>query len=136
MRTNAGLTIYNRYILAGAEAYQRTQIAAVAWEARKAANTLATGGNIASDSASVFIPFACPEATNYRAPKAWQLSRAGKWTLQNGDYIVKGLVTDEIGVGFTMSQLKAKYDDCLQISSVDVMDMGSLNMQHWKIGAK
>jgi hypothetical protein len=138
MRTNTGITVYNRYIVSGVETWQRTQIPAVEWENRKASNTLASGGNMASDSASIFIPFLCSGHENYAAPKAFQalVSKSGKWTLQIGDFVVKGLVTDSVGVSFTMSQLKAKYDDCLQISSVDTMDMGSLSLQHWKVSAK
>ena len=68
---------------------------------------------------------------------AWQAltTKTGKWTLQDGDFMVKGLVTDEIGAGFTMTALKAKYDDVVMIKSVDTMDAGSSYMQHWQIGA-
>jgi hypothetical protein len=136
MRTNSDLTIYNKYIVAGAETWQRTQISAVAWEWRKAANVIASGGQISADSARVFIPYA--RGTNYTAPKAWQalVTKTGKWTLQIGDVIVKGLVTDAIGPAFTISALKAKYDDVLVISSVDPMLSGSQSMWHWQIGAK
>jgi hypothetical protein len=136
MMTNADLTIYNRYTNAGSEVYQRTQIQGVAWENRKASNTLAAGGSIAADQAVVFIPLARGAA--YKKSKAWLalVSKTGYWTLQPGDYIVKGLVSDEISGGFTMTSLKAKYDDVLQITSVDTMDAGSANMQHWKVSAK
>ena len=134
MKTNSDLTIYNR--VANSETYQRTQIVGVVWENRKAANVLASGGNIAADQASIYIPLARGAA--YLAPKAWQalVTKTGKWTLQNGDYIVKGLVTDTIGTGFTITALKAKYDDVLQITSVDTMDSGSPALQHWQLGAK
>lgn len=144
MRTNCDITIYNKSVVAGVESYQRTQIKAVEWENRKAANVLASGGNIAADQATIYIPFA--RNADYAGPKTWQalISKTGKWTLQVGDYVVKGLVTDEIHAAivsppspaFTMTNLRAKYDDVLQVSSVDVMDMGSLSMQHWKLGCK
>jgi hypothetical protein len=136
MRTNADLTVYNRYTAAGAEAYQRTQIEAVAWEHRKARNSLASGGNINADSSTVYIPMA--RGANYLQPKEWQalVSKTGKWTLQPGDYIVKGLVTDEITTGFSVTSLKAKYNDVLMVSSVDTMDGGSANLHHWQLGAK
>jgi len=133
------------------EKYQRTVVADVAFEARKAANVLATGGNIAANSARVFIPFA--RGANYLKPKAWQVltTKTGKWTLQEGDYIVKGAVTDEIHAlipahgtdpiipavpAFTITNLKTLYDDVLQVMSVDTMDMGSLHLQHWNVGLK
>jgi hypothetical protein len=145
METNSNLTIYNRYIDATtrSEKYQRVQIIAVMWENRKASNVLATGGNMAADSVSVYIPR--QRGANYLAPKAWQAltSKTGKWTLQIGDVIVRGLVSDEIhdavvsppSAAFTLTDLKAKYDDVLTIRSVDLMDAGSYSLQHWQLGA-
>ena len=45
-------------------------------------------------------------------------------------------VADELSASFTPSDLLAKYDDVLRITSVDTFDMGSLSMRHWKVGAK
>ena len=136
MRTNANLTVYNKYIdpTTRSEKYQRVGIVGVAWENRKAANVRSTGGLAAADQARVFIPLA--RGTNFLKPKAWQAltTKTGKWTLQVGDLIVKGLVSDEIQTGFTVTQLKAKYDDVLVITSVDTMDAGSPGMQHWNLG--
>ncbi len=61
-----------------------------------------------------------------------------------GDVAVKGIVADEIhaavvdppAAAFSLSDLKAKYDDVLVLSSVDTMDEGSANMQHWKLSGK
>lgn len=138
MRTNANLTVYNKYVdpSTRSEKYQRSTVVGVAWENRKASNTLATGGSIAADQARVFIPM--QRGANYLKSKAWQAltTKTGKWTLQVDDVIVKGLVTDEIGTSFTISALRAKYDDVLIISSVDTMDSGSASMQHWMIGGR
>jgi hypothetical protein len=146
MLTNADLTVYNKYVDAAtrSEKYQRAVILAVAWENRKAANTIASGGQISVDSARIFIPYS--RGINYLAARAWQTltTKTGKWTFQIGDIIVKGAVTDEIheaiisppSAAFTISDLKAKYDDVLVISSVDKMDNGSSNMAHWQLGAK
>ena len=138
MRTNANITIYNRYVdtYSRTEKYQRKQISGVAWESRKAANVRSMGGQMEVDQAQIFIPFA--RKANYLSPVAWNaLSiKTAKWTLQVGDTVIKGLVTDEITNLFSMSDLKAKYDDVLTISSVDTMDRGSLPMQHFQIGAK
>ena len=137
MRTNANATLYNKYTdpVTRSEKYQRVGIVGVAWENRKAANVRSMGGLAAADQARVFIPLA--RGTNFLKPKAWQAltTKTGKWTLQVGDLIVKGLVSDEIQTGFTVTQLKAKYDDVLVITSVDTMDAGSPGMQHWNIGA-
>lgn len=134
MRTNCSMTIYNKYIVSGTETYQRTQILDVEWENRKAANVIKSG-LLAADQATVFIPWA--RCAAHLTPKVWLAltTKTGKWTLAVGDYIVKGLVADEIASGFTMTSLKAKYDDVLQIKSVDVRDMGSISMWHFQIGA-
>jgi hypothetical protein len=136
MRVNSDCTLYNRYLSSGAEAYQRTAISDVAWENRKAVNVLASGGNIAADQATIYIPYA--RGTFFLASKAWLalVSKTGKWTLQPGDVIVRGTVTDTISAGFTITALKAKYDDVLVISSVDLMNIGSRSMWHWRVGAK
>lgn len=149
MYTNSDCTIYNRTILSGAETYQRTQILGVEWENKKAGNVIKSG-LIAADQASIYIPYA--RGTNYLASKAWQAltSKTGKFTFQVGDYIVKGLVTDEIHeaiaysagppvvaavAAFMITDLKKKYDDVLQIKSVDFRDFGSIAMWHWELGA-
>ena len=134
MRTNCSITVYNRYVVSGTETYQRIQVLDVGWENRKAANVLKSG-LLAADQATVFIPFA--RAANYVAPKAWLAlsTKTGKWTLQMGDYLVKGLVADEITTQFTVTSLKAKYDDVLQVKSVDTKDMGSASMRHFQVGA-
>lgn len=138
MRTNADCTIYNRYydVINKVEKWQRTVIVAVAWENRKEANVNAAGGNMAVNSARVFIPFTRGAA--HLDPKAWLAlsNKANMWTLQEGDTVVKGAVTDEISGGFTISSLRAKYDNVLTITSVDTMDMGSESMHHWNVGLK
>ncbi len=137
MRTNADITVYNKYIDPSTRTakYQRTVVYEVTWENRKAANVIASG-LIAADSVAIFIPMARGSGS-YKAPAAWQAlsSKTGAWTLQVEDFIVRGVVTDEIGTGFSVSDLKAKYDSVVSIKSVDLMDQGSLAMRHWQVGA-
>jgi len=136
MLTNANLTVYNRYIdpATRSEAYQRAHIKGVFWENRSAANKLAAGGQIAADKARVFIPL--QRGLNYVKPKAWQAlsKKAGKRTLQEGDIIVNGLVSDGITGAFSVSDLQAKYDDVLVITSIDRQD--ALDLGHWEVSAK
>jgi len=142
MKTNTSMTIYNK--IAGTETYQRTVISAVEWENRKASNGMRSGA-LASNVARVFIPKSL--GANYLKPKEWQAltTKTGKWTLQDGDVIVKGTVTDEIHIAvvgppavaaFTVTSLKNKYDDVLMITSINSFDMGSIALQHWEVGAK
>jgi hypothetical protein len=140
MRTNCVATVYNRYVVGGVEKYQRTVIGSVLLEHRKAANVIRSG-LLAADSVVVYVPFV--NGANHLDPIAWQslISKVGKWTLAVGDYVVKGAVTDEIhdavvsppSAAFTMTNLKNKYDDVIQIKSVDTFDMGSISLRHWKV---
>jgi hypothetical protein len=50
--------------------------------------------------------------------------------------VVCGIVADEITSIFTLSALRAKYDDVLEIVSVARMDQGSPNTHHWEILCK
>ena len=137
MKTNAQATIYNKAIdpATRSEVYFRTVLSEVYWENRRAVNKLSSGGDLAADKVLVLIPMALGE--NHLAPLAWQAleDKSGKWTLQTGDLIVRGVVLEEITGEFTVSDLKRKYDDVLAIKSVDRMDTGSARVRHWQVGA-
>jgi len=137
MITNSDLTIYNKYIdgTTRNEKYQRTTITGVMWQSAKASSAK-NGGLLASNTATIFLPFA--RGTQYKEPQTWLAlaTKTGYWTLKEGDILVKGIVTDEITSLFTATNLKAKYNNVVIITSVDSMDMGSADMQHWQVGAK
>jgi len=133
MIPNGHITIYNRYFVSRVETYQRTVIKNVVWEATKAVSGRSTGV-LASNVATVFIPMA--RGADYLKPKAWQAARSGKWTLQEGDVIVRGEATDNITTEYTITSLRAEYEDVVTITSVDAMDQGSPNVQHWEVGCK
>ena len=136
MRTNADITLYNRYNSSGIASYNRTVIHDVAWESRKASNVLASGGNIAADQANIYIPM--QRGDSYQGPAAWRALtiKGGRWTLQPGDLIVRGIVTEELSGAYTPTTLRKEYDNVLEITSVDLLDNGSANLSHWKVGAK
>lgn len=137
MIPNSNLTLYNKYIDPDTrdEVYQRTEIKDVVWTSAKAVYS-ANLGLVRADVATVLIPFAM--GTDYVAPIAWQAltTKTGKWTLQSGDVIVRGIVSDELEVGFSLTDLKATYENVLVITNVDTFDQGSFNMRFWKVGAK
>lgn len=138
MNTNTALTIYNKYYDTSTktEKYQRFLLSAVEWEDRKDSNVLASGGDKAANQATIYIPLSVGAA--YKKPKPWLAlaDKTANFTLQIADLVVKGNVADELSASFTPSDLLNKYDDVLRITSVDTFDMGSLNMRHWKVGAK
>ena len=138
MITNSALTIYNKYYDSDTqtEKYQRFVLSAVEWEDRKDSNTLASGGRIDANQAVIYIPFPVGKLY-YEKPKDWLAlaDKSANFTLQKGDLVVKGNILDELDEDFTASNLKAKYDDVLNITSVDTYDMGSFYLRHWKVGA-
>lgn len=66
----------------------------------------------------------------YINPKEFQKNGIG-WTLQNDDYIVKGII-EEIT---TLASLKENYE-CMKITNVAIKDYGSLDMQHYEVSGK
>jgi hypothetical protein len=131
MRTNSNITIWNKYRVANIDTWQQTQISDVAWEQRHARSQFDS-----DDLATVFVPLA--RGDDYLNPRVWQAlsSKTGKWTLQVGDVIAKGLITFDLSASFPLGVLKAAYDDVLVITSVDTYDYGSASLQHFRIGAK
>ncbi len=120
MKPNADLTIYAKSIdpLTRTETWTRSVVHGVTWEDRRAANVLRSG-NLEADRVAVYIPMA-----------------RGQVSLKLGDVIVRGVVTDTIGAGFTLTDLFNKYTWlCASVRSVDAMDRGSLAIRHWQIGA-
>lgn len=88
------------------------QVIGVFWDNCKGANVKKSGMETA-DSVVVFIPLA-----NMIAIKV-------------GDYIVKGLVEDEVT---KITDLEKKYQDVHVVTKVDKKDFGSASMRHWEVG--
>lgn len=136
MRNNADITIYNKSVDATtrAEVWTAYHIRGVMWENCKAANVIRSG-LLEADKVAVYIPYA--RGADYISPRAWQALtvKTGRWTLQVGDVIVRGLVYETIDADYTISDLKREYDDVMNIRSVDAMDGGLPRMRHWQVGA-
>lgn len=130
MYTNADCTVFNRMYdpVTRQDHWKATQIRSVFWEDCKAANTIKSGMEN-SDSAMVFIPFSV--SAGYQKPKEFEKTPSG-WTLRPEDYIVKGLVDYDGSV----TKLLDHFDDVIVITSVDTMDYGSPDMQHWEVSGK
>ena len=63
----------------------------------------------------------------YQKPEDFIKSQTG-WTLQNDDYLVKGIIENIT----TLTDLKSNYE-CMKIMNVANKDYGSLDMQHFEI---
>lgn len=66
----------------------------------------------------------------YVNPKEFQKSGKG-WTLQNDDYLIKGIVEEVISI----ANMKSNYE-CMKITNVAIKDYGSLDMQHFEVSGK
>lgn len=126
MMTNTSMSVYNKYndpfnhnII-----YKKHLIKNVFWDDSLGIN-LDTGYENA-DSVNIYIPFNKNDLSNYKEPKKYN---GIGWTLQNGDFIVKGDVDiDEV------ENIKAlKEYEVFEITVIDVKDFGSQDMQHFEI---
>lgn len=95
-----------------------------------------------ADAVNLYIPFSV-EAVNgetgkpktYAGPQSFfkAADKSGLWTLSyNGNggmtCFVKGeFVSDDMTVVLS-------HDDCYNVTKVDAMDYGNLDMQHWEVG--
>jgi hypothetical protein len=130
---NAHVTVYNKYIdpTTRGEKWQRSEIFNCVWQGVSAIARFKE--QVPANTILIMIPFA--SGLGYQEPKAWQADKTG-WTLQEGDVIVRGLVTDEITGAYTITSLRAEHQHVVQIASVAAMDEGSPNVQHWEVQAK
>ena len=129
------MTIYNKYVESRAEKFQRTVISAVLWDS-SAATIKRKSADMQDNKAVIALPRYIGAA--YLKAKAWLAlpNKSLSWTLREGDVVVRGTISDEITNAFTLSDLRSKYDDVLEIVSVAFMDQGSLNTHHWEIICK
>lgn len=67
----------------------------------------------------------------YQTPKDFQDNPVG-WTLQNDDYIIKGIV-DSVT---TISKLKEDYQECMKITNIAIKDYSSDSMKHYAISGE
>ena len=136
MKTNADITIYNRYFdkETRLDRYQRTVLYGVFWDERKAVNRLQSGLEDA-DRVTIIIPFTVAANKKYVPPKEFEKlqDKSNYFTFQEGDRVVKGAVDFEI-TG-KVSDLDKEHE-AFTITSVDTKDFGSPHMRHWEVGAR
>lgn len=51
------------------------------------------------------------------------------WTLQNDDYLIKGIVNDFK----TIANLRKQYDEIMKITNISIKDYGAKELQHFTI---
>ena len=95
-----------------------------------------------ADSATLFIPFSVNTDKTYLTPKQY-LAQADKglyWTIFDGGddsgadcYFIKGEHDTDI---YPFSTARESHDYVYHVTSVDLRDFGSADMQHWQVGGK
>jgi hypothetical protein len=137
MIPNTSITIYNKYVdpTTRTEQWKRTVINNVVWVATQAISQ-SKDGQMMDNSVNVLMQQSA--AVNYVDTLTWQalVTKGVYWTLQNGDYMVRGAVTDEISSSFTISQLKAKYNEVVMITAFNPKNQGSISLRHFQVDAK
>lgn len=127
--------------------YNITFLRGVFLDRREAANIEKSGLRDA-DAATLFIPFSVDavdavtgDKKQYISPKAYRQleNTSGYWTLESGglgsgadSFFVKGEIVNYLGYG----KMRELYDDVYDITTIDTRDFGSLDMQHWQVGAR
>jgi hypothetical protein len=136
MNANADITIWNRYVDTRRDVWQRVVVLRVHFEIRKAVKIISAGGQISENVATIYIPWA--RCANYVKPRQFTLlaDKADYWTLQNGDIVARGEISQELDENFTPTQLRAAYDDVYTINGVDDNSIGSKMMWHYQVGLK
>jgi len=132
MTTNTNMSVFNKYVDEEKNViFKKHLIDEVFWDDTKSINL--NRGYENADNINVYIPKSQNNMSNYVEPKKY-LGLDNSWTLNNGDFIVKG-ETEETEV-YSIKELKEKYENVFTITLVDDKDFGSKNMHHFEIRGK
>lgn len=100
-----------------------------------------------ADVATLFIPFstvgkdASGNAKGYLSPKGYDAlaDKSGYWTLKDGGKASAGecfFIKGQITAVTSLAQCKNDYDYVYSVTSVDIRDFGTSDMQHFQVGGK
>ena len=132
MTTNTCMSVFNKYTDSEKNViFKKHEIENVFWDDSKGVNL--NKGYENADDVNIFIPKDKNDMSGYTEPKFY-IGLNNTWTLNNGDFIVKGQ-TFENQVS-SIKELKEKYNDVFTITLVDDKDFGSKNMHHFEIRGK
>lgn len=132
MTTNTSMSVFNKYTDSEKNVkFKKHLIQNVFWDDSKGINL--NRGYDNADDVNVFIPKSQNDMNGYVEPRQYQ-GLNNTWTLNNGDFIVKG-ETKEIEVS-SIKELITKYDNIFTITLIDNKDFGSPSMHHFEIRGK
>jgi len=128
------ITIYNKVIEDKKAKWRYTQLTGVFFDEAKA-NNVKISGITSADALNLVIPFdvkTLEENKEYKEPKMFQENPQHAWTIQKGDFIVKGLADIEI---LGQKDLEDNFYDVYVVNVVDAKLFGSRSLWHWEVGA-
>lgn len=129
MTTNTSISVFNKHTDSFTKdiVYKKHVIDNVFWDDSKGVNL--NHGYDEADEVNVYIPKDKNDMSGYVEPKQYV---GNGWTLQNGDFIIKGEVAES-----EVSGIKdlSNYEAFI-ITMVDDKDFGSNNMHHFEIRGK
>lgn len=132
MTTNTSMSVYNKHTDEEKNVvFKKHLIDNVFWDDSKGINRNLGYEN--ADDVNVFIPKSQNDMSGYIEPKKYK-GLSNTWTLENGDFIVKGNASESEVL--SIKELVQKYDNVFTISLVDDKDFGSENMHHFEIRGK
>lgn len=126
MPTNTNMTIYNKYTNPETKnvVYKKHIIDNVFWD--DSINVNSNQGYENADKVNVFIPKDKNDMSRYVDSKHYN---GNDWTLQNGDFMIKGYCPFE-----EINGIKDLADyNVFRITVIDDKDFGSVNMQHFEL---
>lgn len=127
MRPTETITLINHYNEKHEDKYQLTTIKGVYWHGSVAAS-LSDSGFKAANSFTVRIPKKSVSAT-YIPASEWSADNHDGWTLQEGDYIVKGEVSDIT----SPSDLRDSGQQMIAIKGYTENPISFSGLAHWKV---
>lgn len=126
MMTNAKMTIYNKYLdpFTHKSIYKKHLVDNVFWDDSLGVNL--NMGYENADKVNVYIPYDKNDLSSYKTPK--QYNGEG-WTLQNGDFMVKG----DVNIPEITGVKDLSNYEVFTMTVCDNKDFGSSNMQHFEL---
>lgn len=115
-----------------APVYRATHLQGVLWDETSGAK-VGDKGMASSNTVTVHIPFKVKASKTYVPPLEYQNNSENTWTLKASDILIKGLeVVPSSEAFFSLAELQAKFE-LFKIETINTIDYGPLNMQHWEV---
>lgn len=98
------------------DAYYKTVVSGV-WSANSVRSVLGTGD--VAVATTVIMQFA--DTSNYLPYREWSkaANRDSMWTLRDGDYVVRGIVTEDVSTATALKKAMAAHEpDAVQVQAV------------------